>query len=132
MPPVAAAVLALATASAWPAEHPCTDPQYRHGISYLAPLRYAPDFAHFAYANPEAPKGGTMRVAKMGTFDNYNGIVEIGRVPYGYSATEGFVYDRLLEESLDEPAAAYVRLADGVAVERDFRWTAFRMRNGAR
>ena len=44
----------------------------------------------------------------------------------------GFVYDRLLEDSLDEHASAYVRLADGVAVERDFRWTAFRLRNGAR
>ena len=44
----------------------------------------------------------------------------------------GFVYDRLLEDSLDEHASACVRLADGVAVERDFRWTAFRLRNGAR
>ena len=128
----ATAVLILAAGAAWPAEHPCADPEYRHGISHLSPPRYGPDFTHFAYANPAAPKGGTMRVAKMGTFDNYNGIVEIGRVPDGYSATEGFVYDRLLEESLDEPAAAYARLADGVAVEPDFRWTAFRMREGAR
>ena len=131
-PRAAAVVLALAVGTAWPADHPCTDPEYRHGISYLAPLRYGPDFTHFAYTNPEAPKGGTMRVARMGTFDNYNGIVEIGRVPDGYGVTEGFVYDRLLQESLDEPAAAYVRLADGVAVDPDLRWTAFRMRNGAR
>ena len=129
---MAAAALALAAWTSWPAAHPCADPDYRHGISYLMPPRYGPDFAHFAYANPEAPKGGTMRVAQMGTFDNYNGVVEIGRVPDGYDATQGFVYDRLLEGSLDEPAAAYVRLADGVAVERDFRWTAFRMRDGAR
>ena len=127
-----AAVLALAAGTAWPAEQPCGDPQYRHGISYVMPLRYGPDFAHFAYANPEAPKGGTMRVAQMGTFDNFNGIVEIGRIPDGYDAMGGFVYDPLLEESLDEHASAYVRLADGVAVERDFRWTAFRLRDGAR
>ena len=126
------AVLALAAGNGWSVEHPCTDPEYRHGISYLAPLRYGPDFTHFAYTNPEAPKGGTMRIARMGTFDNYNGIVEIGRIPDGYGIAEGFVYDRLLDASLDEPAAAYVRLADGVAVERDFRWTAFRIREGAR
>ena len=67
----AAAVLALAAGTAWPAEQPCGDPQYRHGISYVMPLRYGPDFAHFAYANPEAPKGGTMRVAQMGTVSEF-------------------------------------------------------------
>ena len=113
-------------------EHPCGVPEYRHGISNVMPLRYGPDFTHFAYTNPEAPKGGTMRVAQMGTFDNYNGIVEIGRVPDGYGPTDGFVYDRLLEDSLDEHSSAYVRLADGVAVDPGFRWTAFRLRDGAR
>ncbi len=129
---IPAFVLMVSTGAVWAEERPCTDPEYRHGISYVMPLRYGPDFPHFDYVNPDAPKAGTMRVAKMGTFDNYNGIVEIGRVPDGYSAMDGFVYDRLLEESLDEHASAYVRLADGVAVEQDLRWVAFRLREGAR
>ena len=111
---------------------PCANPEYRHGISYVLPLRYAADFQHFRYANPEAPKGGGIRVPQMGTFDNYNAIVEIGRLAAGYGAMGSLVYDRLLEDSIDEPASAYVRLADGVAVEQDYRWTAFRLRQDAR
>ena len=114
------------------AEAPCQDPAYQHGISYVLPLRYGPDFSHFGYANPAAPKGGTMRLPQMGTFDNYNAIVEIGRLAAGFGAMGSLVYDRFLEDSIDEPASAYVRLADGVAVEADYRWTAFRLREGAR
>ena len=73
-----------------------------------------------------------MRLPQMGTFDNYNGIVEIGRIAAGYGAMGSLVYDRLLEDSIDEPASAYARLADGVAVEKDYRWTAFRLRAEAR
>ena len=127
------AALALLTYSAALAEQPpCMNPQYQHGISYVLPLRYQADFKHFAYANPEAPKGGAIRLPQMGTFDNYNAIVEIGRIAAGYGAMGSLVYDRLLEDSIDEPASAYVRLADGVAVESDYRWTAFRLRSDAR
>ena len=125
---------ALTTTHAFGAaiQPPCANPEYGHGISYVLPLRYAADFQHFRYANPEAPKGGGIRVPQMGTFDNYNAIVEIGRLAAGYGAMGSLVYDRLLEDSIDEPASAYVRLADGVAVEQDYRWTAFRLREDAR
>ena len=128
---VCAALIAI-HASAATTQPPCANPEYRHGISYVLPLRYAADFQHFRYANPEAPKGGGIRVPQMGTFDNYNAIVEIGRLAAGYGAMGSLVYDRLLEDSIDEPASAYVRLADGVAVEQDYRWTAFRLREDAR
>ena len=131
----AAAIAGLGLAAQWPAlaaASPCANPDYRHGISYVLPLRYDADFKHFAYANPEAPKGGAIRLPQMGTFDNYNAIVEVGRIAAGYGAMGSLVYDRLLEDSIDEPASAYVRLADGVAVEKDYRWTAFRLRKEAR
>lgn len=124
--------LPLFSAVAFADSAPCADPDYKHGISYVLPLRYDADFQHFDYANPEAPKGGAMRLPQMGTFDNYNAIIEIGRVAAGYGAMDSLVYDRLLEDSIDEPASAYVRLADGVAVEQDYRWTAFRLREDAR
>ena len=126
-------LVALAFAgSSVASESPCGQPQYQHGISYVLPLRYDADFKHFAYANPNAPKGGTMRLPQMGTFDNFNAIVEVGRIAAGYGAMGSLVYDRLLEDSIDEPASAYLRLADGVAVEQDYRWTAFRLRRDAR
>jgi microcin C transport system substrate-binding protein len=33
----------------------------RHGMSMYGDLKYPPDFKHFEYANPNAPKGGTVR-----------------------------------------------------------------------
>ena len=112
-------------------EQPCADPRYAHGISHLLPLQYDSDFTHFAYANPDAPKAGEVRVAVLGTFDNYNGIIEKGRLASGYDATGGLVYDRLLEPAIDEPVSYYVRLAEGVVVDPDFEWVAFRLRADA-
>lgn len=40
--------------------------EYGHGISYLEPLKYAADFSHFAYANPDAPKGGLVGYLVVG------------------------------------------------------------------
>ena len=33
-----------------------------HGISIYGELKYGPDFTHFEYVNPDAPKGGTLRL----------------------------------------------------------------------
>ncbi|MDE2706900.1 MAG: hypothetical protein OXI35_17690, partial [Gemmatimonadota bacterium] len=38
-----------------------------HGISLYGELKYGPDFTHFAYTNPDAPKGGTLRLGWIGT-----------------------------------------------------------------
>ena len=108
--------------------------EYRHGTSYLEPLKYPADFQHFDYVDPTAPKGGTLRAAQMGTFDSFNGILDRGRVARGVERLgEGaLIYDRLLEQAVDEPASYYGRLASGVWVADDFREFAFRIREGAR
>ena len=64
----------------------------------------------------------------LGTFDNYNGIIEKGRLAAGYEATGGLIYDRLLEPAIDEPVSYYGRLAKGVVVGPDFEWVAFKLR----
>ena len=56
---------------------------YQHGTSYIEPLKYAPDFEHFDYVNPEAPKGGTLRFPELGTFDSFNNMVDKGRKAWG-------------------------------------------------
>ena len=92
------AALALATAApASAADAPCTDVEYSHGISYMLPLKYGADFTHFEWASPDAPKGGAMRLPQMGTFDNFNVMLEKGRNAAGYDMGGGLVYDRLLE-----------------------------------
>ena len=128
-----AAASGLALAGAVGAEQaPCTDFEYSHGISYLLPLKYGPDFTHFEYANPDAPKAGAMRLPQLGQFDNYNVILEKGRNAAGYSLGGGLVYDRLLESSNDEPVSAYGRLAEGVATAPDLAWVAFKLRANAK
>jgi microcin C transport system substrate-binding protein len=42
------------------------------GMSLFGDLKYGPDFQHFDYVNPDAPKGGTMRLFAIGTFDTLN------------------------------------------------------------
>ena len=125
------AVLA-SLASAVAVAAPCEAPDYRHGIAHLLPLKYAADAVHPAYTNPDAPKGGEMRVPQMGTFDNFNGVIEKGRIAAGFDIGGGLVYDRLIEPSVDEPMSHYGRLADGVVIGPELAWVAFRLRPEAR
>ena len=111
-------------------EQPCTNPDYQHGISYVEPLKYGPDFEHFEYTNPDAPKGGLIRFPALGTWDSFNGILNKGRLVAGHDlgGAGALVYDMLLEGTADENVSAYGRLAEGVAVEKDYAWVAFKLR----
>ena len=44
----------------------------RHGMAMHGDLKYGPDFEHFDYVNPNAPKGGTVTFSAIGTFDSFN------------------------------------------------------------
>ena len=43
--------------------------QTAHALALYGAPRYGADFEHFDYVNPEAPKGGTIRLAAIGTYD---------------------------------------------------------------
>ncbi len=108
--------------------------QYQHGYAFLSEPAYPPDFSHTGYVNPEAPKGGTIRVPEMGTWDNFNPLALTGREVRGVSfwvRHYNYLYDSLLEPALDEPATMYGLLAEGVAVADDGAWIAFKLRDGA-
>ena len=115
------------------AAEPCQNPDYKHGISYVLPLKYEPDFEHFDYTYPSAPKGGKLRMPQLGTFDNYNFLPDKGRMLAGYESggAGALIYDQLLTGAADEPASAYVRLAEGVSLEKDYKWVAFKLRDNA-
>ncbi len=63
-----------------------------HGLSLFGDLKYGPEFKHFDYANPSAPKGGTMRLSAIGTFDTLNPYIVKG-VP---AAGMGQTFDTLM------------------------------------
>jgi microcin C transport system substrate-binding protein len=99
-----------------------------HGISMYGELRYPPDFQHFDYVNPDAPKGGTVRfgVAEA-TFDSLNPWIIKGN-----PADVSSVFDTLMVGSADEPFSEYGLLAKTVQTPADRSWVAFELRPEAR
>jgi microcin C transport system substrate-binding protein len=103
-----------------------------HGYALWGELKYPPGFTHFDYVNPQAPKGGDMRLVsnlRTSTFDKYNPFTIKGNAPAYLS---GLMFDTLLTGSLDETAAGYGLLAEDVAVAPDGLSATFRLRAQAR
>ena len=100
----------------------------RHGMSMFGELKYPPGFTHFEYVNPDAPKGGLVRLEARGTFDTLNSFTIKGSSAAGLS----LLYDTLLESSRDEAFAEYGRLVESVAVADDLSSVTFNLREAAR
>ena len=103
-------------------------PESVHGIAMHGSLKYPPDFSHFDYVNPDAPKGGRFREASIGTFDSLNPFIVKGTVAEG----TGLLYDSLMTRSLDEPFSQYGLLAEQLRVPEDRSWIEFDLRPEAR
>ncbi len=90
--------------------------------------KYPADFAHFDYANPQAPKGGMLRQAGFGSFDTLNPFIN-----KGVAADDiGLVYDTLTTNSLDEPFTVYGLLAEKIERGPNNQWVRFYLRPEAR
>jgi microcin C transport system substrate-binding protein len=103
-----------------------------HGYALWGDLKYPPGFAHFSYVNPQAPKGGELRLVsnlRVSTFDKYNPFTIKGNAPAYLS---GFLFESLLAGSLDEVGAGYGLLAEDVEVPPDGLSATFRLRREAR
>ena len=99
-----------------------------HGLSLFGDLKYGPDFAHFDYVEPNAPKGGMLYLATVGTFSTLNPFTLKGVSAAG----AGFPFESLLEGAADEPDAAYGLVAAEVALAPDRRSVRFLLRPEAR
>ncbi|WP_294772555.1 extracellular solute-binding protein [uncultured Rhodoferax sp.] len=103
-----------------------------HGYALWGDLKYPAGFAQFDYVNPQAPKGGELRLVsnlRVSTFDKYNPFTIKGTAPAYLS---GLMFDTLLSGSLDETAAGYGLLAEDVSVAPDGLSATFRLRKEAR
>lgn len=76
------------------------------------------DFHHFDYVNPAAPKGGSVTLAAIGTFDNFNRYALRGNAAV---RTES-LYDALFTTSDDEPGSYYPLVADRARYADDYSW----------
>jgi len=81
---------------------------------------YGEGFSHFGYVNPNAPKGGTLRLGIVGTFDTLNPFIVRGRPPQPPAfALQGTVYETLMVRSWDEPFSLYGLIAESLEVATD-------------
>ncbi len=99
-----------------------------HGIAMHGDLKYGSDFTHFDYVNPDAPKGGELRLAGLGGFDSFNPFIIKGNPDDG----SGRIYDTLMVGSADEPFSEYGLLAETVETPADRCWVTFTLRPNAR
>jgi microcin C transport system substrate-binding protein len=103
-------------------------PEWRHGLSLLGTPRYSADFKRFDYVDPDAPKGGLVRLSQDGSFDSFNFIIPRGTPAAGIT----LIYDTLMAPSLDEVATEYGLLAEAVRYPADYSWVSYRLRPEAR
>ena len=96
-----------------------------HGFTVLGEPALPPDFKAFPYVNVNAPKGGEVHLAAVGTFDSFNPFILRGTpelheaAPWitlpggsGSGSTSGHVWESLLTPSADEIATGYCHLAE--------------------
>ena len=88
--------------------------------------KYSEKSTHFDYVNPDAPKGGTLRLRATGTFDSLNPF-SIKGIP---GAGVGFIYDTIMKESLDEGSIHYCHLCEWVSYPSDYSQVTFKLREG--
>jgi microcin C transport system substrate-binding protein len=103
-----------------------------HGYALWGQLKYPAGFSHFDYVNPQAPRGGELRLvsnSRASTFDKYNPFTIKGSAPAYLS---DLMFDSLLAASLDETGSAYGLLAEDVMVSSDGLSATFRLRPQAR
>ena len=116
--------------SATPAGAQASGVQWGHCLPLSGDLKYPAGFRHFDYVNPQAPKGGTLRLAALGTFDNFNQVV--AGLKGLFAAAAGTICDTLMVSSLDEPMANYGLIAEEVGHSPNFTTISFRLRAAAR
>jgi microcin C transport system substrate-binding protein len=121
------AALALPLVAA-PAPASAQDPVIHksHAIAMHGEPKYEPGFAHFDYVNPDAPKGGILKLGASGTFDTFN--------PFNAKGTPGpsAGIETLLAQSDDEPFTMYGLLAETIEWPEDRSWIIFHLNPKAR
>lgn len=114
----------LAALFAWSAARAQDGVTVAHGYSNFGELKYPADFPHFAYVNPDAPKGGEISLSASGNFDSFNIYARAG-VPA--SSTE-LMYEDLMIAAADDPYGIYCNLCTTIEYPEDLAWVIVNLR----
>jgi microcin C transport system substrate-binding protein len=96
-----------------------TSQQSVSGIAMMGNPKYGPNFKHFDYANPNAPKGGHIRLGVLGGFDSVNPFHINGTLAAGLELGEGLYFEKLTRRSEDEPFSLYGYIAKTIDLSPD-------------
>jgi len=100
-----------------------------HGVSVFGDLKYPKSFSHFSYVNPDAPKGGTLHLTSIGTFDTLNPFILKGVAATGL---QGLFFETLTASAADEAATGYGLIAESMEHSKEGRWIIFTLRMDAK
>lgn len=103
-----------------------------HGIAMYGKPALPEGFDHLPYANPDAPKGGTIRLAETGGFDSLKPWVLKGNPVWPIMFQPGLVTETFMYRSIDEPFSLYGLLAESIETDAARSWVEFTLREGAR
>ncbi|EPJ91801.1 extracellular solute-binding protein [Pseudomonas psychrophila] len=113
-----------------------------HGYAQFGTLKYPATFTHFDWVNPDAPKGGTLKVMAFGTFDTLNPYTFKGTSPVSTPNFLQYGVNELNETLMagtgqyapsgDEPTSSYGLIAQSVEYNEDRSWVVFNLRPEAR
>ncbi|MEQ1704486.1 MAG: extracellular solute-binding protein [Rickettsiales bacterium] len=99
-----------------------------HCLTLYGECKYKADFKHFDYVNPNAPKGGAVKLAETGSFDNLNPFILKGVKVPGIT----MIFDSLMVASQDEPQSMYGLIASAVDISGDNSGAEFTLRKEAK
>ncbi len=99
-----------------------------HGLTLVGELKYPPDFRKLDYVNADAPKGGTLRLFSIGSFDTFHSFIAKGSAASGLE----LVTEALTATPPDEASAEYGLLAESVEVAPDLSYAIYKLRPQAR
>lgn len=91
-------------------------PQQVHAIAMHGEPLLAEGFQYAPHVNPDAPKGGMVRLGILGSYDSFNPLIIKGVAAAGL---RDFVHESLLARGLDEPFTLYGLLAERIEVPDD-------------
>lgn len=122
--------LFISTADAAQTAQSDTHSKSDYALSMHDDVALPADFSHFDYADPDAPKGGSLTMGVIGTFDSLNPFVlksmrTTARGLFLDTDLGDLVYESLMQRSRDEPFTLYPRLAEKVVTDPDRKWVEF-------
>lgn len=108
----------------------------KHGIAMQGEPALPPNYQHFDYVNPDAPKGGNINYCVVGSFDNLNPFIlksfrttARGMIDVDYG---NLVFEPLMQRNYDEPFGLYGLLADSADMDPERKSIEFHLNPNAK